>query len=551
MMKGKILKLFIIGLLAFPKLSVIAQDSKSMEYIVDMVHHNPGEPLYDSKYSRPDELKGMGYNAKCFYLFDSPTLAINWDGFDKRILPEGTPEREWVDKKAARLHGMYNECKRQGIDVYAMSDLILLPKNLISLYHIEESFGVPLDTLTQRILKYQLQQIFRQFPQMAGIIVRIGETYLEDAPYHKGSIKDKTDPDKCIIPLINLLREEVCEKLDKKIIFRTWWSFDTDMEKYIYVTNHIKPHRNLTIGIKHCEGDFHRGNPFSEVIGQGQHQQIIEVQCAREYEGKGTFPNYVSRGVIDGFEEHSARGKEGKVWSLRQAYENGNMAGLWTWTRGGGWEGPYPTNELWCDMNAWILAQWACHPLESEASLFDRYCRERLSLDEENAKRFREIALLSERAVIRGMRSAQYPDEVFSMWVRDEYITFPKLPDDIEKAKIIIAEKDSAVKDWERISLLANQMVMSNSIDEEWVKVSCEYGRQMFRIFRAVFHLAGIRQLQLTDNKDIYIKEYDDAWAILHKLSQEHPSSCPSLFSRKIVRRTNPTPADDIISEMR
>lgn len=53
---------------------------------MDMVHHNPGEPLYESAYTRPDVLKRMGYNSKCFFLFDSPTLAINWDDFDKRIL---------------------------------------------------------------------------------------------------------------------------------------------------------------------------------------------------------------------------------------------------------------------------------------------------------------------------------------------------------------------------------------------------------------------------------------------------------------------------------
>lgn len=90
------------------------------------------------------------------FLFDSPTLAINWDDFDKDILPPGTPDREWVDKKAARLHGLFNDCKRNGVDVYAMSDLILLPKRLVSKYGIEKTFGNPQDTLVQRILRYQL-----------------------------------------------------------------------------------------------------------------------------------------------------------------------------------------------------------------------------------------------------------------------------------------------------------------------------------------------------------------------------------------------------------
>lgn len=271
-MKTRIL----LVLLLVPAVAAFGQGG-ALPYRIDMVHNNPGEQEYESEFNNPDVLAGMGYNGKSYFLFDSPTLAINWDGFDKRIMPEGSPQREWVSRKAARLHGLYNACKRRGLKVYAMSDLVLLPKKLVELYHIENSFGNPTDTLTQRILRYQLREIFRQFPQMDGLIVRIGETYLQDAPYHQGSIIDKTDADRCIIPLISLLRDEVCVKLGKTLIFRTWWSFDTDLDKYIYVTNAVAPHPNLIISVKHCEGDFHRGHPFSKVLGQGRHRQIVEV----------------------------------------------------------------------------------------------------------------------------------------------------------------------------------------------------------------------------------------------------------------------------------
>ena len=45
------------------------------------------------------------------------------------------------------------------------------------------------------------------------------------------------------------------------------------------------------------------GVPFNPCIGIGKHQQVVEVQCQREYEGKGAHPNYIAKGVIDGFEE--------------------------------------------------------------------------------------------------------------------------------------------------------------------------------------------------------------------------------------------------------
>lgn len=541
----------LVLILPFLMVLVACNRQPGLTYIMDMVHHNPGEPLFESMYNRPDVLKQMGYNGKCYFLFDSPTLAINWDDFDKDILPLGTPDREWVDKKAARLHMLFNDCKRNDMEVYAMSDLILLPKRLVQKYGIEKTFGNPQDSLVQCILRYQLNAFFTQFPQMDGIVVRIGETYLEDAPYHMGHIENKDNPDKCIVPLMNLLREEVCEKLNKKVVFRTWWSFDTDAERYQYVSDHVEPHPNLVIAVKHCEGDFHRGNPFSKVLGLGRHPQLVEVQCAREYEGKGTYPNYIARGVIEGFEEDFHKKEEGKYWCLRDIYNTGKLVGMWTWTRGGGWEGPYPKHELWCDLNAWVMAQWARSPKQSEETIFNRYAKERLKLSKKDVARFRELALLSEKATLLGMRSAAYPDDIFSMWVRDEYITFPVLPDDKDKAAVLLSEKDTAVTYWQQIVDLSEQIRVPDAHVDETMKVTCRYGLEMYRIYRALFHLASIRQGFASEHKSSYLAEYDDAWNNLNLLLQEHPQTCPSLYSKTLIRRTWTEVADDVVNEMR
>jgi hypothetical protein len=104
---------------------------------------------------------------------------------------------------------------------------------------------------------------------------------------------------------MNLLREEVCVRQGKQLLFRSWYSFCTDLGTYLAVSDGVEPHPNLLIVVKHCEGDFHRGNPFSKVLGQGRHRQLIEVQAQREYEGKGAYPNDIAHGLIDGFEEHA------------------------------------------------------------------------------------------------------------------------------------------------------------------------------------------------------------------------------------------------------
>jgi hypothetical protein len=519
---------------------------------MDMVHNNPGDALYVSKFNDPKVLKKMGFNSKSYFLFDSPMLAINWDELSPDILPKGSPDRLWVEKKAHRLDSMYTACKKNGIDVYAMSDLILFPKRLIEKYGIEKTFGNPSDSLTEKLLRFQVREMFKQFPQMDGIVVRIGETYLEDAPFHKGNIQNKDNADKTVLPLMNILRDEICVKLNKKLIFRTWWIFDTDIKKYEYISEKVEPHNNLIISIKHCEGDFHRGNTFSKVLGLGRHQQMVEVQCAREYEGKGAFPNYVSKGVIDGFEEHEYRKKNDQISNLKDLYATGKMVGMWTWSRGGGWEGPYPKSELWCELNAWVMAQWANNPTESEASIFDRYALKVLKLNKKDAAKFRRIALLSDSATLRGMRSAAYPNDVFSMWVRDEYITFPALPKDARKAAVIVAEKVEAEKMWDEIVDLSGQIKFKDKTTGRVVLVTCEYGRQMYRIFNALFQLSSIDAGYSTaENTKRYIAQYDNAWEMLQTLQKKYPADCPSLFSKTTIRRTWPTAADEKVNEMR
>jgi len=302
--------------------------------ILDMVHHNPGEAPYDSAYVDPAVIKAMGYNGKVYFLFESPMLAINWESVDPDILPKGSEERKWVDAKAVQIKQMEAACKAQGIKAYAMSDLILFPKRLIAKYGIEKTFGDPQNPQTEKLLRAQINEMFDQFPDLDGIVVRIGETYLQDAPYHQGHIKDKTDEQGTIIPLMKILREEICVKRDKTVIFRTWRAFDDNEARYQAVSDAVEPHPNLVISIKHCEGDFFRTNPFSRCIGMGRHRQIIEVQCAREYEGKGAYPNYIANGVIEGFEEHADMPK-GQINSLRSFYEKTPelFAGVWTWSR--------------------------------------------------------------------------------------------------------------------------------------------------------------------------------------------------------------------------
>lgn len=188
-------------------------------FIMDMVHNNPGEAPFETAYNDPQFCADAGFNAKSYFLFDSPTLAIEWNSVAEDIFPVGSEECSWRESKAAHIRDQHSRCRRAGLQIYAQADMVLFPKNLITAYGIEDCFGDPQNVTVIELIQKQIAESFEQFPELDGFVFRIGETYLHDAPHHRGSILNKDDTENTIIPLISLLRDEICIKHNKKRLF--------------------------------------------------------------------------------------------------------------------------------------------------------------------------------------------------------------------------------------------------------------------------------------------------------------------------------------------
>ena len=65
--------------------------------------------------------------------------------------------------------------------------------------------------------------------------------------------------------------------------------------------------------MKHQGWDYWRYVAFNPTIGIGRHRQIVEASCQRSYEGKGVWPSYIARGVIEGFPEQAQNAIGGRV----------------------------------------------------------------------------------------------------------------------------------------------------------------------------------------------------------------------------------------------
>lgn len=214
----------------------------------------------------------------------------------------------------------------------------------------------------------------------------------------------------------------------KYLIFRTWDCFPDRFHsnlKYYYleVTDKVQEDEQLIFSMKHTALDFWRRVKFNPCIGRGKHRQVIEVQCQREYEGKGAYPSYVMSGVINGFPEMVE--KKG----LRDVVDNPLVCGIFAWPRGGGWYGPYLQNEFWCDLNTYVIAAYAGNPHRTEEEIFLEYACKKMGMDLENARKF--YTLCTEKipeAILRGRYIEAYDVTLHEEaapcenWIRDDRI---------------------------------------------------------------------------------------------------------------------------------
>jgi hypothetical protein len=385
--------------------------------------------------------------------------------------------------------------------------------------------------MTQRLFRAQLQEIFERLPGLDGLTVRTGEIYLQDLPYHTAAGRDDgqlTRGGSAIshgaqshTEIITILRDEVCAKCDRAVIYRTWDfgnNFHVNPTYYLKVTNAIEPDANLMFSMKHQAGDFHRLTPFNPTIAIGKHRQIIEVQCQREGYGKGAYPFYVGQGVIDGWEEDAWIMKPGQARGLRDVAGTPQFAGAWTWSRGGGWDGPYIPNEFWCDLNAYVVAKFAETPTRTEAEIFTEYAR-KIGLNEQDAARFRELSLLSAKAVLRGQLTA-LGAKIDVWWARDDTLSAPDLSDIVARGLVekALAEKREAVRMWMRIEELARQIAFADQGTKDFVVTSAIYGRIKFAIIEqgwTILFLGRAGDAEGTYDKpriSAAIAAYDQLW---------------------------------------
>ena len=474
-----------------------------------MVHHNPSEDETKTKYLQADVLKKTGFNGQ---VIKNINLTASYENASPGTVSKESSVFSWIETLRIDFEEKLQSTSRAGIAFFSHIDPFIFPKLIVDRHREEISVDGYISIYrdkTVELLEDMFDEVVGRYPDMDGFIIRTGETYLLDYPYHTGnnpvryfsnpehdfrdgevSVKYNNRRDDLrkeidnLVHLIDVLKRIICVKHNKILIFRTWDvfkdRFHADLEYYLSVTEKIEPHEKLFFSIKHTKLDFQRNVEFNPCIGSGRHKQLIEIQFQREYEGKGAFPNYFAHHLIDGFPE--IEGKKG----FRHVLDSELVQGVFCWSRGGGWFGPYVKNEFWIDLNLEVFIRWLRFPGISEETLFSSYLEE-AGFDSVSIKIIREIACLSSEAVLAG-RYCSF-GEIDKLWMRDdvigglgqlgkffEYLLRNQLS---EKA---LREKEKSVSLWREIAFLSEQINHKDDKLRQFIVGSCQYGLRLFTV---------------------------------------------------------------------
>jgi len=169
---------------------------------------------------------------------------------------------------------------------------------------------------------------------------------------------------------------------------------------------------------------YQKWNPASLVFGD--RPIIYELQCQREFEGKGGVPDWQVPLWRDGYPEMAATGGPA---GLAHLAGKANLAGLWAWVRGGGWGGPFVRSEAWIDANVVAVPRLADHPTIPAAELADLWIGQRLHLaDPAAAAVVKQTLEHSAETCLRGFYMGPYarartsPWHPNGDWVQDDLI---------------------------------------------------------------------------------------------------------------------------------
>jgi hypothetical protein len=182
-----------------------------------------------TKYFDARTLAARGYTAQSTTGEMSGTQAVDFHTLGNGdYFPAGTPQRAWLDAYARGVHAFVNRTKAAGLRSYFFVDLLVFPEAVIQAYKADicdpKTGDIVWNNKTAALL-----ETFDAFPQCDGWIVRTGETYTFDTPYHVGNTPNPSKSMSVWVSFITELSRLVNVVRGKDLFFRGWDNWPSEV----------------------------------------------------------------------------------------------------------------------------------------------------------------------------------------------------------------------------------------------------------------------------------------------------------------------------------
>lgn len=280
----------------------------------------------------------IGYNGVT--LDDVPHLA------DHEFYEDSVRERIAIYREEFRA--LFRQIHAAGLHVYLTMDVLTFTPAL------EARIGDN-PRKQRRFLAELLDKFFEDFPEVAGVVLRIGESDGLDIKEQFRSrlvLKSPALVNRCLKSIL-----PVFEKHGRRCIFRTWtvgahavgdliWHNAT-LEKTVAGIESPA----LVLSMKYGESDFFRYLSLNRNFFVTDLPKIVELQTRREYEGCGEYPSFIGHDY------------EQLAIELRSAP---NVIGISVWCQTGGWT-PFrrlaflENTSIWTEINTFVTLRLFKH----------------------------------------------------------------------------------------------------------------------------------------------------------------------------------------------
>ncbi|MEO0514666.1 MAG: hypothetical protein AAF086_05155 [Planctomycetota bacterium] len=355
---------------------------------------NLGEPDVESRYHDPAELKALGYDARV--LFETTGLS----GVPNPETIVDVELRRFVQQTIEGVTRTIQASEAAGLDVYLFYDVMALARDQVGRNVAGLTCKNRPDTLcpaSEAAIKLAfdgLDAMIRRWPTIAGIVLRFGDTDAQRLPHLIGNDIYSPHCPRCsqfgradrVVQVLKNAYDTVVEKHNKRLIARAWNVRPNGMHDSAELVGRIADRLpgsadddRFVLSFKFTQTDFWRYQPWNDAsLACGGRPIIYELQCQREFEGKGGVPNWQVPLWRDGYPETAERSL---VHGLADAAREANVVGLFAWVRGGGWGGPFVKDEAWIDANAFAVSRLADDMELDAAQLARDWVAERLDID--------------------------------------------------------------------------------------------------------------------------------------------------------------------------